>query len=151
MKKVSYFLEDWDHSKLWFAKNWRFALGLIICFALAITIAVIFGLKIIELTTFLTSLAYVLMLTSWLFIIVTFSERIRTYGNVDAELMDDGKIKFDSKIRKNSTGEVSTSKTLKPNKVVPFHGFILVQEKWSNYAFMSKEAAIELGIYKQGN
>ena len=151
MKKASYFLETWDHSKLWFAKNWWFTFGLIICFALAIAIAIIFGLKIIELTTFLTSLAYVLMLTSWLFIIATFSERIRTYGNVDAELMDDGKIKFDCKIRKNSTGEVSTSKIVKPNKVVPFHGFILVQEKWSNYAFMSKEAAIELGIYKQDN
>lgn len=151
MKKVSYFLETWDHSKLWFAKNWWFTFGLIICFVLAITIAIIFGLKIIELTTFLTSLAYVLMLTSWLFIIVTFSERIRTYGNVDAELMDDGKIKFDCKISKNSNGEVSTSKIVKPNKVVPFHGLILVQEKWSNYAFMSKEAAIELGIYKQDN
>lgn len=151
MKKVSYFLETWDHSKLWFAKNWWFAFGLIICFASAIAIAIIFGLKIIELTTFLTSLAYVLMLTSWLFIIVTFSERIRTYGNVDVELMDDGKIKFNSKISKNSTGEVSTSKIVKPNKVVPFHRFILVQEKWSNYAFMSKEAAIELGIYKQDN
>lgn len=149
MKKVSYFLETWDHSKLWFAKNWWFTFGLIICFALATAIAIIFGLKIIELTTFLTSLAYVLMLTSWLFIIATFSERIRTYGNVNVELIDDGKIKFDCKIRQNSTGEVSASKIVKPNKVVPFHGFILVQEKWSNYAFMSKEAAIELGIYKQ--
>ena len=151
MKNVSYFLGKKDHSKLWLAKNWWFAFGLIICFALAIAIAIIFGLKIIELTTFLTSLAYVLMLTSWLFIIVTFSERIRTYGNVDAELMDDGKIKFDCKISKYSTGEVSTSKIVKPNKVVPFHGYILVQEKWSNYAFISKEAATELGIYKQGN
>lgn len=151
MKKVSYFLETWDHSKLWFAKNWWFTFGLIICFALATAIAIIFGLKIIELTTFLTSLAYVLMLTSWLFIIATFSERIRTYGNVYAELMDDGKIKFNSKISKNSTGEISTSKIVKPNKVVPFHGFILAQEKWSNYVFMGKEAAIELGIYKQDN
>lgn len=151
MKKISYFLETWDHSKLRFAKNWWFTFGLIICFALATAIAIIFGLKIIELTTFLTSLAYVLMLTSWLFIIATFSERIRTYGNVDATLMDDGKIKFDCKIRQNSTGEISASKIAKPNKVVPFHGFILVQEKWSNYAFMSKEAAIELGIYKQDN
>ena len=151
MKKVSYFLETWDHSKLWFAKNWWFTFGLIICFALATAIAIIFGLKIIELTTFLTSLAYVLMLTSWLFIIVTFSERIRTYGNVNVELMNDGKIKFDCKIRQNSAGEISASKIAKPNKVVPFHGFILVQEKWSNYAFMSKEAAIELRIYKQNN
>ncbi len=151
MKRVTYFLGKKEHLKLWLTKNWWFAFGLIICFALAIAIVIIFGLKIIELTTFLTSLAYVLMLTSWLFIIVTFSERIRTYGNVNVELMDDGKIKFDCKIRQNSTGEVSTSKIVKPNKVVPFHRFILVQEKWSNYAFMSKEAAIELGIYKQDN
>lgn len=109
------------------------------------------GFMLIQLSTFFIILVAILLLQNIVLIPGILSERIRTYGNVDAELMDDGKIKFDCKIRKNSTGEVSTSKILKPNKVVPFHGFILVQEKWSNYAFMSKEAAIELGIYKKDN
>ncbi len=151
MKKVSYFLETWDHSKLWFAKNWWFLLGITIGIILCMVDAVMVGLMLIQLSTFFIALASILLLQNIVLIPGILSERIRTYGNVDAELMDDRKIKFDCKIRKNSTGEVSTSKIVKPNKVIPFHGFILVQEKWSNYAFMSKEAAIELGIYKLGN
>ena len=151
MKMVSYFLETWDHSKLWFAKNWWFLLGITIGVVLCMVDAVMVGLMLIQLSTFYIILVSILLLQNIVLIPGILSERIRTYGNVEVELMDDGKIKFNSKISKNSTGEVSTSKILKPNKVVPFHGFILVQEKWSNYAFMSKEAAIELGIYKQDN
>ena len=151
MKMVSYFLETWDHSKLWFAKNWWFLLGITIGVVLCMVDAVMVGLMLIQLSTFYIILVSILLLQNIVLIPGILSERIRTYGNVEVELMDDGKIKFNSKISKNSAGEVSTSKILKPNKVVPFHGFILVQEKWSNYAFMSKEAAIELGIYKQDN
>lgn len=151
MKKVSYFLETWDHSKLWFAKNWWFLLGVTMGISLGIVDGVMMGLRQIQLSTFFIILASILLLQNIVFIPGILSERIRTYGNVDAELMDDGKIKFDCKISKNSNEEVSASKIIKPNKVVPFHGFILVQEKWSNYAFISKEAAIELGIYKQDN
>lgn len=151
MKKVSYFLETWDHSKLWFAKNWWFLLGITIGIILCMVDAIMVGLRQIQLNTFFIILVSILLLQNIAFIPGILSERIRTYGNVDATLMDDGKIKFDCKISKYSTGEVSTSKIAKPNKVVPFHGFILVQEKWSNYAFMKKEAAIELGIYKQDN
>ncbi len=151
MKKVSYSLETWDHSKLWFAKNWWFLFGIVIGFILCIVDAIMVGLRQIQLSTFFIILASILLLQNIVLIPGILSERIKTYGNVDVELMDDGKIKFNSKISKNSTGEVSASKIVKPSKVVPFHGFILVQEKWSNYAFMSKEAAIELGIYKQDN
>lgn len=151
MKKVSYFLETWDHSKLWFVKNWWFLFGITIGIILCMVDAIMVGLRQIQLNTFFIILVSILLLQNIVLIPGILSERIRTYGNVNVELMDDGKIKFDCKIRQNSTGEISTSKIAKPNKVVPFHGFILVQEKWSNYAFMSKEAAIELGIYKQDN
>ena len=151
MKKVSYSLETWDHSKLWFAKNWWFLLGITIGTILCMVDAIMVELRQIQLNTFFIILVSILLLQNIVLIPGILSERIRTYGNVNVELMDDGKIKFDCKIRQNSTGEVSASKIVKPNKVVPFHGFILVQDKWSNYAFMKKEAAIELGIYKQDN
>lgn len=146
MKKVSYSLETWDHSKLWFAKNWWFLFGIVIGFILCIVDAVMVGLRQIQLSTFFMVLIIILLLQNIVFIPGILSERIRTYGNVDATLMDDGKIKFDCKKSKYSTVEVSTSKMVKPNSVVPFLGFILAQEKWSNYVFMGKEAAIELGI-----
>ena len=151
MKKVSYFLETWDHSKLWFAKNWWFLFGITIGIILCMVDAIMVGLRQIQLNTFFIILVSILLLQNIVLIPGILSERIRTYGNVNVELMDDGKIKFDCKIRQNSTGEVSASKIVKPNKVVPFHGFILAQEKWSNYVFMGKEAAIELRIYKQDN
>ena len=151
MKKVSYFLETWDHSKLWFVKNWWFLFGITIGIILCMVNAIMVGLRQIQLNTFFIILVSILLLQNIVLIPGILSERIRTYGNVNVELMNDEKIKFDCKIRQNSAGEISASKIAKPNKVVPFHGFILVQEKWSNYAFMSKEAAIELRIYKQNN
>ena len=137
MKKVSYSLETWDHSKLWFAKNWWFLLGITIGIILCMVNAIMVGLRQIQLNTFFIILVFILLLQNIVLIPGILSERIRTYGNVNVELMDDGKIKFDCKIRQNSTGEVSASKIAKPNKVVPFHGFRLVQEKWGNYAFIS--------------
>lgn len=146
MKKVSYSLETWDHSKLWFAKNWWFLFGITIGIILCMVDAIMVGLRQIQLNTFFIILVSILLLQNIVLIPGILSERIRTYGNVDATLMDDGKIKFDCKKSKYSTVEVSTSKMVKPNSVVPFLGFILAQEKWSNYVFMGKEAAIELGI-----
>ncbi len=91
MKNVSYFLETWDHSKLWFAKNWWFLLGIIIGICLDSVDAIMVGLRQIQLSTFFIILVSILLLQNIVLIPGILSERIRTYDNVDAELMDDGK------------------------------------------------------------
>lgn len=62
MKKVSYSLETWDHSKLWFAKNWWFLFGIVIGFILCIVDAVMVGLRQIQLSTFFMVLIIILLL-----------------------------------------------------------------------------------------
>lgn len=104
MKKVSYSLETWDHSKLWFVKNWWFLLGITIGTILCMVDAIMVELRQIQLNTFFIILVSILLLQNIVLIPGILSERIRTYGNVNVELMDDGKIKFDCKIRQNSTG-----------------------------------------------
>ena len=88
MKKVSYFLETWDHSKLWFAKNWWFLLGITIGTILCMVDAIMVELRQIQLNTFFIILVSILLLQNIVLIPGILSERIRTYNYPQSRVTD---------------------------------------------------------------
>lgn len=103
---------------------------------------ILYGLGVVSMTVFFIVLGVVMVILNFALIPGLLSEMTRTYGSVVSRRDADGKVIFEATIR-----QTKTTKALLPNKIVPFHGFVLVEEKWRNYAFMTVEAARALEIY----
>ena len=65
------------------------------------------------------------------------------YGIIQARKMDQHciEMKFENKAKK-----ITYTKTIRIQDVYLFHGLVLIKETWKNYAFLTVEAAKELGL-----